>query len=1077
MAAALAASRAPARALSSAPQDKCAACGMEKDSVPEGMKQCSKCFQVPYCSSDCMEWHWESGGHKHECAGATAVEKQKRTTPKASRRSSDTSIDPFGGGDTTGPQSKEEMAAALSQMKSKPAAAPTANTLQAAPRSSVPMDRCKSCGMDAEFVSEGMKVCSKCHAVCYCSLDCMSWDWDRGGHKDTCSGPVKAKRQLSIKKSMPTTARNRKCKACSMEEEFVPEGMKTCPRCSLQVYCSDDCLQWDWQHGDHQQLCPGASGADRIIDREISMASQDDISDTSIDAFGEEAKIQAPPPQQQSAKAAAKSSPSLRDQITGGNDVSQERQIYSEVLRAPAQNIPVNTLKLELGRLKRQYNDAMLSKASLKRDLSARSGDALPERNRDGFRDAVESFLSRLDDLIGGAEPASRSQEKGRSEMREGGLEEKVADLESTIRSLVAQQNEATEAGAVPRSALNSRRAPGPSGLDRNKNGLLKELNDKWEEILAESDALKVQLDHAAGERERLLATNAASTRALQDTEDTLSKVCGAIVELEKEVLRIVQEQRKLEVENETLRKQLDHAHDEHEQLTVAKDASDKLVDEKDGLISKLCKAIEDLEAEVSRTGTEKQTLETELSRTKLMLAKHRQARNKLEQSFQNAEDELQGIRRHIQEMGNPAEAAFSSGHPAGKYTYPDPASNTRSRAPDLPSFLRQTKAAAAIPTTRTSQHNQQAAQPPLSREQLPEKSVFSTFSMPSQRQDDLGRAIRERTSGAPLPGRAERYRATTALESSRLPRGLAGAGYRDDAQEPVGNRIFEDYQKPMKRQVERQRQSEPAIAKHHSYTPQSTTPAPWTLQDDTATDARGLDGIMPLPSKPIKQPEQEVVGTHKPTTVNDRPTKGADIIVQLPLTPTEQRMAYIQHRIAEAVDSAKQKAAPSEKRSLRPQYGRATQANQSSRVGSQPLAAPSSRFGPGAQPSSRHHSAPRVSLPSLHEGSPQAQFPRLVPNTGVGANRQRVAEQTTPRKSNRQQQQPQHPRQHQGGLGGPPTNRTRLDPSGGYRDRPATSDAAQPRYSVTLQMDPQNLQKDRNNRWRGVLTSSKVLG
>jgi hypothetical protein len=47
----------------------CHACGMkqEHDAGDDGMKRCSKCQSVYYCSRQCQEWDWKIGGHKTEC--------------------------------------------------------------------------------------------------------------------------------------------------------------------------------------------------------------------------------------------------------------------------------------------------------------------------------------------------------------------------------------------------------------------------------------------------------------------------------------------------------------------------------------------------------------------------------------------------------------------------------------------------------------------------------------------------------------------------------------------------------------------------------------------------------------------------------------------------------------------------------------------------------------------------------------------------------------------------------------------------------------------------------------------------
>jgi hypothetical protein len=46
----------------------CQACGMSEEFVTDNvMKRCSKCQKVYYCSRQCQEWDWRSGGHKQNC--------------------------------------------------------------------------------------------------------------------------------------------------------------------------------------------------------------------------------------------------------------------------------------------------------------------------------------------------------------------------------------------------------------------------------------------------------------------------------------------------------------------------------------------------------------------------------------------------------------------------------------------------------------------------------------------------------------------------------------------------------------------------------------------------------------------------------------------------------------------------------------------------------------------------------------------------------------------------------------------------------------------------------------------------
>ena len=44
-------------------------------------------------------------------------------------------------------------------------------------------DVCNCCGLKR---SDGMKKCSKCKLVYYCSKKCQKYDWIRNGHRDEC---------------------------------------------------------------------------------------------------------------------------------------------------------------------------------------------------------------------------------------------------------------------------------------------------------------------------------------------------------------------------------------------------------------------------------------------------------------------------------------------------------------------------------------------------------------------------------------------------------------------------------------------------------------------------------------------------------------------------------------------------------------------------------------------------------------------------------------------------------------------------------------------------------------------------
>ncbi|CAB9505408.1 unknown protein [Seminavis robusta] len=260
----------------------CKACNMDAEFIPEGMTPCSRCNKVFYCSSDCMEWDWKHGDHGRNCDNA-------KTGPIPmdivhDDQVDDMSIDAF-----------EEDETRASNVESA--------TQQAAVNTATGLDdtvRCKACGMNEAYVSDGMKTCIHCHLVAYCSNDCLDWDWSRGGHVHQCRGLSHAERaeaeqqlskaaasldgddNLSIaafednndntstpgettneqnlsgdlsQSKISNTEEIRKCNACGLDRDYVPGGMKPCNKCHEVIYCSLDCMEWDWDDGGHEHNC------------------------------------------------------------------------------------------------------------------------------------------------------------------------------------------------------------------------------------------------------------------------------------------------------------------------------------------------------------------------------------------------------------------------------------------------------------------------------------------------------------------------------------------------------------------------------------------------------------------------------------------------------------------------------------------------------------------------------------------------------------------------------------------------------------------------------------------------------
>ena len=211
-------------------KEKCKACGIDPEFVSEGMHACSKCGRNSYCSKECMDWDWDSGGHKRVCTAISQAERDgstRATLPVPLRNASDSdgSIEAFdtsSGPRDESPQSGLGIMAAVNKAKAESSSNTKRRITETQPP--VPQDKCKACGISSEFVPEGMKKCSRCFYVPYCCTDCMEWDWDGGGHKNSCLGVSEADRRASAG-SRPAEVDSPSGSVEGSIEAFAPEEL------------------------------------------------------------------------------------------------------------------------------------------------------------------------------------------------------------------------------------------------------------------------------------------------------------------------------------------------------------------------------------------------------------------------------------------------------------------------------------------------------------------------------------------------------------------------------------------------------------------------------------------------------------------------------------------------------------------------------------------------------------------------------------------------------------------------------------------------------------------------------------
>lgn len=151
-----------------APSDQCARCAGPHGRDGNGLRKCSRCKCVAYCSVECQHKHWKSG-HKMLCA---ATDSSEPRAVEATR--SRTSVH------------REHGTSALSET--------TVSALHLGQKAkklfpSAEEEECANCAAVGNRINIVLSKCSKCLMVAYCSRACQIQHWKDGGHKRFCVSP------------------------------------------------------------------------------------------------------------------------------------------------------------------------------------------------------------------------------------------------------------------------------------------------------------------------------------------------------------------------------------------------------------------------------------------------------------------------------------------------------------------------------------------------------------------------------------------------------------------------------------------------------------------------------------------------------------------------------------------------------------------------------------------------------------------------------------------------------------------------------------------------------------------------
>eukprot|EP00522_Entomoneis_paludosa_P012448 CAMPEP_0172458750 /NCGR_PEP_ID=MMETSP1065-20121228/29061_1 /TAXON_ID=265537 /ORGANISM="Amphiprora paludosa, Strain CCMP125" /LENGTH=1408 /DNA_ID=CAMNT_0013213149 /DNA_START=128 /DNA_END=4351 /DNA_ORIENTATION=- len=165
----------------------CNVCGMESVHVAEGMKLCQLCKSAQYCSKECLKWDWQSGGHADACIGDGSI---IENDPPRCYVCGDDAPD---GEDLKACENcnkalycSEECLQWHWKSGGHASSCQSDITKEENDQGDELDTICDVCGMESKFVPDGMRVCVRCKEATYCSVECLQWDWNSGGHSDRC---------------------------------------------------------------------------------------------------------------------------------------------------------------------------------------------------------------------------------------------------------------------------------------------------------------------------------------------------------------------------------------------------------------------------------------------------------------------------------------------------------------------------------------------------------------------------------------------------------------------------------------------------------------------------------------------------------------------------------------------------------------------------------------------------------------------------------------------------------------------------------------------------------------------------